>query len=159
MDDRGKDIIPRSFFRLPSSIPSLWGDMEDKMSQWMGLTPDTGVTVSEDNDHVYVEAHLPGMKTDELDISVHQNTLWIKAEKKEEEEDKEKKFYRRAKNSFFYQVELPSSVEDNTEQANYKDGVLKVTFKKNQQSQKRKISVQNGNGNGSEHGHGNNKKN
>jgi HSP20 family protein len=143
MSDQGKDIVPRSFFRFPSSFPSIWGEMEDKMNQWMGWNSDTGVTVSEDNDKVYVEAHLPGMKPEELDISVHQNTLWIKAEKKEEEEDKEKKFYRRARNSFFYQVELPSQVEDNTEKANYKDGVLTLTFTKTQQSQRRKIAIQN----------------
>ncbi|MCE2983150.1 MAG: Hsp20/alpha crystallin family protein [Parachlamydia sp.] len=142
MDDRGKQLIPRSFFRFPSSFPNIWEEMEGKMNQWMGWGSETGVTVSEDNDKVYIEAQLPGMKAEELDISVHQNTLWIKADRKDEQEDKERKFYRRARNSFFYQVELPSAVEEISEKANYKDGVLSIEFKKTQQNQRRKIAVQ-----------------
>ncbi len=138
--ERERSLIPRSFFRFPSFFPNLWEDMGDRMAQWMG-SESTDVTVSEDDKNVYVEAYLRGLKSEELDISLHQNTLWIKGEKKEEEEDKDKKFYRRARNSFFYQVELPSQVEDQTEQAQFQDGVLKVTFKKTQQSQVRKISV------------------
>lgn len=134
-------LVRRSLFRFPSSFPNLWEEMEDKMSQWMGRSGESGVTVSEDNQNVYVEAQLPGLKTDDLDISFHQNTVWIKGEKKEEEEDKDKKFYRRAKSAYFYQVDLPTQVEENTEQANYKDGILTITFKKTQQSQTRKISV------------------
>lgn len=139
--DRGQPLVPRSFFRFPSSFPSLWEDVEDKMGQWLGWTNETGITVSEDNQNVYVEAHLPGLRQEDLDISIHQNTLWVKGERQEEQDEKDKKFYRRAKNSFFYQVELPSRVEENTEQANYENGVLKITFKKTQQGQMRKISV------------------
>lgn len=141
--DREHKVVPRSFFRFPSSLPSLWSDMEDRMSQWMGRSEETGVTVSEDNQNVYIEAQLPGLKSSELDISLHQNTLWIKGEKEEKEEDKTKKFYRRANNSFFYQVDLPSQVEENSEQAEFQDGILFITFKKTQQSQVRKISVEN----------------
>ncbi len=137
-------LVRRSLFRLPSSLPNLWEEMEDKMSQWMGWSGESGVSVSEDNQNVYVEAQLPGLKADDLDISFHQNTVWIKGERKEEEEDKDRKFYRRAKSSYFYQVDLPTQVEENTEQANYKEGILTITFKKTQQSQTRKISVNDG---------------
>ncbi len=139
--DRNRNLTPRSLFRFPTSLPRLWEEMEDRMSQWIGGGEETGVSVSEDDKHVYVEAHLPGLTANEIDISVHQNTLWIKGEKQGEETNEEKKFYRRARNSFYYQVELPSQVEDHTEQASYKDGVLKITFNKTQQSQVRKISI------------------
>lgn len=135
-----RSLTPRSFFRFPAFLPNLWEDMGDRMTQWMsGESPD--VTVSEDDHNVYVEAHLPGIKSNDVDISLSQNTLWIKGEKREEEEDKDKKFYRRARNSFFYQVELPSQVEENTEQAQFQDGVLRITFKKTKQSQVRKIAI------------------
>lgn len=139
-DDQGRNLVPRSFFRFPS-FPSLWGEMEDRLGQWMSGEGNTGVTVSEDDTTVFVEAQLPGLKSKEIDISLNKNTLWIKGEKKEEEEDKEKKFYRRARSNFFYQVELPSQVEENSEQAQFQDGVLKITFKKAQQSQVRKIPI------------------
>lgn len=138
---RERNLIPRALLRIPSSLPSLWEEMEDRMGRWMGSSEDTGVSVSEDDHNVYVEAHLPGLSSEELDISVHQNTLWIKGEKKEEEADKDKKYYRRARNSFFYQVDLPSQVEESSEQAEFQNGVLKVIFKKTQQGQVRKIAV------------------
>jgi HSP20 family protein len=144
--NRERGLVPHSFFRFPASIPSLWEELEDRMSQWMGGEGNTGVTVSEDDKNVYIEAQLPGLKPDDIDISVHQNTLWIKGEKKEDEEDKDKKFYRRARNTFYYQVELPSQVEENSEQAQFKDGILKIIFKKTQQSQVRKIPVHADNG-------------
>lgn len=142
--DRERSLAPRSLFRFSSFFPSLWEEMEDRLGQWVGGESNTGVTVSEDDKHVYVEAHLPGLKASDIDISLNQNTLWIKGEKEEEEEEKDKKYYRRARNSFFYQVDLPSQVEEASEQAQFQDGVLKVTFTKARQSQVRKISVKNG---------------
>ena len=138
--DRSRSLVPRSFFRIPAFLPSLWEEMEDRVGQWMG-GENTGVTVSEDDENVYVEAQLPGLSPKEINVSLNQSTLWIKGEKKEDEEDKDKKFYRRARSSFFYQVELPTLVEENSEQAQFEDGVLKITFKKAQQSQIRKISI------------------
>lgn len=142
--DPQRTLVPRSFFRVPSFIPSLWEEMEDRLGQWMGGEGNTGVSVSEDDKNVYVEAHLPGLKSNEVDVSLNQNTLWIKGEKKEEEESKEKKYYRRARSTFFYQVELPSAIEESSENAEFQDGILKITFKKTQQSQVRKISINGG---------------
>jgi HSP20 family protein len=147
MDQNPNRNLPqRSLFRFPTSFfPSLWEEMGDRMNQLIGREGDTGISVSEDDKNVYVEAHLPGLKSSDIDISVHQNTLWIKGEKQEEEEDKEKKYYSRAKRTFYYQVELPSQVEESSEQAQYQDGVLKITFKKTQTSQVRKIPIGSGN--------------
>lgn len=136
-----RSLVPQSFFRFPR-FPNVWEDMEDRMSKWIGSeAANTGITVSEDDKNVYVEANLPGLQQGDIDVSINKNTLWIKGEKKEEKEDKEKKYYRRAQSSFFYQVDLPSQVEEGKEQAQFQDGVLKITFKKTQQSQVRKISL------------------
>lgn len=141
-----KNIVPRTFFRMPK-FPSLWEEMEDRMGQWMGLKNDSGVSVSEDDNNIYVEAQVPGLKPEDIDVSVQQNTLLIKAERQEEEVDKDRKYYRQARKSFYYQVELPGTVEEHTEQANYEHGVLKISFKKSNVSPKRKISVKSENQN------------
>lgn len=140
-ETREYGLVPRSFFRLPSFLPNLWEEMGDRMNQLMGTGGNSGISVSEDDTHVYVEANLPGLKSDNIDISLNKNTLWIKGERKEEEESKDKKYYRKAQNSFFYQVDLPSQVEEASEQADFEDGVLKISFKKPRQSQVRKIPV------------------
>lgn len=142
MADKNRGLIPRSLFNWPSSFPNLWEDVENRMGQWMGAAADTGISVSEDDKNIYVEAQLPGLQDQDLDISLHQNTLWIKGERQEEKEgEKDRKYYQRARRSFFYQVELPSQAEENSEQVNFKDGVLTLTFKKTQQAQVRKIPV------------------
>lgn len=143
MSDQENHSLPRSFFRIPSFLPSLWEEMEDRLGRW-GMGENNGISVSEDEQHVYVEAHLPGLKTNDIDISLNQNTLWIKGEKKEEAEEKDKKYYRKARGTFIYQVELPNQVEETSELAEFEDGVLKITFNKAKQSQARKIPIKNG---------------
>lgn len=145
MSDQEYNIAPRSFFRIPSFLPSLWEEMEDRLGRW-GMGENNGISISEDDQHVYVEAHLPGLKTNDIDISLNQNTLWIKGEKKEEteEKDKDKKYYRKARSSFIYQVELPNQVEETSELAQFEDGILKITFNKAKQSQARKITIKDG---------------
>ena len=44
----------------------------------------SGLSVSEDENHVFVEAALPGLKADEIEMTFDKGILWIKAEKKEE---------------------------------------------------------------------------
>lgn len=134
-----KHIAPRALFRS-SFLPSIWDEIEDRLGQWGGDSH-TGVSVSEDGQHVYVEAQLPGLKPEEIDISLDKNTLWIKGEKKENQESADKKYYRRARSSFLYQVDFPCQIEENSEKTHYQDGVLTLSFTKARQNQVRKISV------------------
>ena len=134
---REKNIVPRSFFRLPN----LWDEMESRVGQWMGVGKETGITVYEDEQNLFVEAQVPGLKASDVDISLDKNVLWIKGDRKVVEEDKEKKFYRQASNSFFYQVELPAAVDEDSALASIQDGLLKITFKKILKNPARKISI------------------
>ncbi len=139
--DRGRNLTLSSFFRPSSLFPNLWEEVGDRLSQRSGSENSTGVTVSEDDQNIYIEAQLPGLTSNEIDVSLNQNTLWIRGEKLEEEEDRNRKYYRRASNTFFYQVDLPSQVEENSEQAQFQNGVLKINFKKIHQNQVRKIAI------------------
>lgn len=135
---RPSSLLPRKFFG--TNWAPMWEDFEDRIGRWLG-TRDTGVTVSDDDKNVYVEANLPGLQANDIDVSLDRNTLRISGMKKTEEKDQERNYYSRAQRSFFYQVELPASVEENTEQADYTDGVLHVTFKKNSKENVKKINI------------------
>jgi HSP20 family protein len=137
--ERNRGLTPKSLWRWPSFIPSMWEDVEDKMSQWIGTESD--ISVSEDDKNIYVEAHMPGLSSKDIDVSLNNNTLWISGERREEEKDRNRRFYRQSKRSFNFQVELPGQVEENTEQAEYKDGILKITFAKKYESNMKKIAV------------------
>ncbi|MBS0627607.1 MAG: Hsp20/alpha crystallin family protein, partial [Verrucomicrobia bacterium] len=91
----------------------------------------SGVSVSEDEKHVYVEAALPGITPEEIEMNYDRGMLSIKANKKEETEDKKRKFYRKAHKSFFYQVAIPGTFDEKKlPEAICKNGILKVTFDK-----------------------------
>lgn len=127
-------LVPRSFFDFPR-FPSIWED-EDLFMPSAGQ----GLTVSEDKDHLFVEAQVPGIDPDKVEVTVDKGILWIRGSS--EEEEKGKKYYRKAASSFSYHVRLPESVDPGQEpEAVAKHGVMKVTFKKTPEVQPKKISV------------------
>lgn len=131
------DLVPTRLFRFPS-YPSIWEDDED----W-SLTPSSpsGVSISEDEKNVYVEAAVPGIDPKNIEVTFDKGVLWIKGETKEEEK-KEKKYYRKAVSSFSYRVTVPGEIDlDKEPDASCKNGVMTVTFVKKPTSQPKKITV------------------
>jgi HSP20 family protein len=102
----------------------------------------SGLTVSEDEKFIYVEAAIPGIKPEEIEMIFENGMLWIKAIRKEETEDVKKKFYRKATNAFSYRVAIPAVVEEKKPpEALYKNGILKVVFTKVKAKKSKKIPV------------------
>ncbi|HOE15206.1 MAG TPA: Hsp20/alpha crystallin family protein [Candidatus Paceibacterota bacterium] len=134
------NIVPKKMLSFPSfSLPSLWDDDED----WF-ITPSTqnGLTVSEDDNKIYVEAAVPGIDPKNVEVTFQDGYLWIRAETKEEERDKKKKYYRQASQSFSYRVAVPGEVDPSKEpEATYKHGVMTITFNKSPKAQPKKIPI------------------
>ncbi len=114
---------------LPRAIPlPLNNEIEHLLETFQ---ENSGVSVSEDDKSVYVEAALPGISPEEIEMSYDRGMLSIKADKKEETSDKKKKFYRKAHKSFFYQVAVPRTFDETkTPEAICKNGILKIVFAK-----------------------------
>jgi HSP20 family protein len=90
-----------------------------------------GLTVSEDKKHLYVEVCVPGLTLEEIEMTLKNNIMWIKSEKKEEVDEKKKTFYRKISHSFSYRVLIPNCVDTSYHPStSYKNGVLKVAFRK-----------------------------
>ena len=138
--------LPRTVWSFPSMrFPfSLFEENEEE--GWLqDFSDPSGLSVSEDEHNVYIEAALPGIKTEEIEMTFERGTLWIKAEKKEEVEDKSKKFYRKATNTFSYRVAVPGEIEEHQQpEAVFKDGMLKITFPKTKKSEPKKIQIKKG---------------
>ena len=135
------DLLPKSFWAFPSLRP--WFEDED----WLASLPQSssGLSISEDDKNVYVEAQMPGLNNDDIEVTYHKGELWIRGEKKEEENDKKRKYYRLASSAYSYRVIVPGDVDEKHEpEASYKDGVMTVTFKKAAKIQPKKISVKKG---------------
>jgi HSP20 family protein len=91
-----------------------------------------------------VKADLPGIDVKGLDITIKDNVLTLKGEKKEEHEEKKECFHRieRRFGSFCRSFPLPGDVKTEGVEAVYKDGVLRLTIPKSEVSAPKKIEVQ-----------------
>lgn len=130
------DIVPQSFWSFPTR--SLLSDDDFLPSTVTG----SDLSVSEDDNHVYIEANMPGLDSDDIEVTYHKGQLWLRGSKKEEEKDKKKKYYRYASSSYSYRLAVPGNIDEKSEpDAEYQNGVMKVTFKKMSEAQPKKISV------------------
>jgi HSP20 family protein len=129
LQDQMNDLFSRFFEDWPMSTAGREG--------WMPID------VAEQDDQFTVKAELPGLKNDEIDISVQDNTLVISGEKKFEREDEKDNYYHveRRYGSFRRAVSLPASVDANKVEASYRDGVLSITLPKSEQSKAKRITV------------------
>ncbi len=120
-----------------------WPSLLDDDDEWpLSVGRGSGLQVSEDDTHITVEAHLPGLSSETIDVTYQKGVLTIRGEQEEKEEDKKKKYYRRAQRSFNYQVAVPGNVDEEAEpEATYRDGVMTVRFAKRKQVQPKKITI------------------
>lgn len=137
------DPFANKFLSFPSvPLPSIWNEDDS----WF-TTPHSpsGVSISEDEKNVFIEAALPGIDPAHIDITYEKGYVWIKGEAKEEEEDKKRKYYRHATKSFSYRIAVPGDIDAASEPtATYKHGVMTVTFQKSPKAQPKKIPVTTG---------------
>jgi HSP20 family protein len=130
-------LIPRSFLDAPGFIrmPSIWDDFDDMFTK-----SSSGLSISEDDKNIYIEAPVPGVNPEDVEVTFDKGTLWVKAESKQEETNK--KYYRRAANSFSYRIAVPGEIDPQSEpQATYKNGVMKVAFTKVPEVQPKRLTV------------------
>jgi HSP20 family protein len=122
-----ENLFGRSMWRFP---------LEDR--SWM-----PAIDVFEKDDKFIVKAELPGMKEDDIDVSIVGSTLAIRGEKKTESEVKETDYYRseRAYGSFYRSIPLPSTVDTGKIQAEFEDGVLEVSLPKLAGEKPKKVAV------------------
>jgi len=106
------------------------------------------VDVRENGKEIKVTAELPGMDEDDIDVTLSNDSLTIKGEKKEETEDKGKDYYRNEcrYGSFHRVIPFSAEVDESKVKANFKKGVLKIRLPKTAEAQKnrKKIEIKTG---------------
>lgn len=103
------------------------------------------VNIAETENEFHIELAAPGLKKDDLKISLDKNVLSVSAEKKAENVEEGKKYSKReySYNSFVRSFTLPESVDYGKIDAEYVDGVLKLSVAKKEEAkfQSREIAV------------------
>jgi len=107
------------------------------------------VDIYENKDHIVLEAELPGMNREDFDLSVENNVITLRGERHFEKKDDSDNYHRveRAYGSFTRSFTLPQTVTAEGANAEYRNGVLRVTLPKREETKARRIEIK---GEGSE---------
>src|SRR2546423_1082754 len=98
------NLVPRSYFDFsPFRMPSIFDDMDDFLSV-PEITSANNFSISEDDKHIHVDAAMPGIKPDDMEVTFDKGMLWIRGQAREEEKDKKRKYYRKAQQTFSYRI-------------------------------------------------------
>jgi HSP20 family protein len=113
----------------------------------MGKEPSIGVfpltNITEDKDGFYVRAELPGVKAEDLEISMTGNNLSISGERKIPEEDARARYHRREREAgkFSRVISLPVPINANKVEAHSSEGVLTIILPKAESVKPKQITI------------------
>jgi HSP20 family protein len=130
---REMDHIFGEFFgRTPSSMAAT-------EAMWSPL-----VDIHETKDSFLLMAELPGVKQEDVEVSVEGDTLTLKGERKREAEVKEDQYHRieRSYGRFERSILLPSVVDPNRVKATYRDGVLEIQLPKKEEAKPKAVKIE-----------------
>jgi len=136
----------RDLRQMDETVNRLWrgfGGVQAGTEDW-----NISLDVVQRPDELVVKASVPGVKADGIDLSIEENVLTIRAERKADFED-DKSVYlvqERPTGSFYRALSLPDSVDAGKVQSTYENGVLTVTLPKAEEKKKKQIKIQIGGG-------------
>ena len=106
-----------------------------------GWTP--ALDLYEEKDNLVVKVELPGMKREDIEVSLHEGSLSISGERKSEETHQDADVHRTERffGRFQRTVALPTPVAADKVKAQYKDGILTITLPKTEEAKPKRIDV------------------
>jgi HSP20 family protein len=136
-----------------SRFPSLREEMDKLFEDFFGKAMFPSLTegawvpaidVQETKKDVIITIDVPAIDPKEISISILEDRLTIKGERKRKDDTRELDYYRseRAYGSFQRIIQLPSEVVGDKARASYKDGVLKITVPKSQKAMPKEVKVE-----------------
>lgn len=114
-----------------------------ELDLWAGQTKAPLVDIYEENDAIVVKAEIPGLKKEEIDISISDDAITLSGKKKDVKEVKKENFYQKEirEGSFLRTLSLPCRVDREKVKASYKDGMLEVILPKAPEEKKKELKV------------------
>lgn len=101
------------------------------------------IDIYENKEQLVLQAELPGMKTEEVDVSIENNVITISGERKFEKKEETDNYHRieRAFGSFSRSFTLPQTVTAEGATADFREGILTIALPKREETKARKIEV------------------
>lgn len=139
MDRWFESAFPRGLMRPFQREWPMWGELARSFESRAPR-----VDVIDRDEEIMLRAELPGVEKKDLDVSITDNTVTIKATSSTEEKEEKGDYYRCeiSRGSFARTVALPGDVEADKAVASFKEGILELTLPKVAKSQRRRINVE-----------------
>ncbi|HEY8041867.1 MAG TPA: Hsp20/alpha crystallin family protein [Polyangiaceae bacterium] len=129
--------------------------LQDQMTRWLGTGSEPGslrggyappVDIFEDKDAFLLKVEVPGMKSNDVHVSVENGVLTVRGERKLEQEDKRDGYTRieRAYGSFVRSFSLPKTVDGEHLEAEMHDGVLSIRLPKQAAPEPKRVPIREG---------------
>ena len=151
-------MIYRRMFGVPTwNVRSPFSELErmrQQMDNFLSRVPDSGmpslhagvfpsINLTEDKDHYYLRAELPGISAEDLDIQATGNNLSISGERKIEVEKDNVRYHRkeREEGKFSRAISLPGDIDADGVSASLTNGILKVSVSKAEKAKPKQISI------------------
>ena len=99
--------------------------------------------VVEEDDKIVVRATLPGIKPEDIEVTLENEVLTIKAETKTETEERNENFLVRERRAgkFHRTLRLPDTVDSEKVETKYENGIVEITFPKAEAKKARRLSI------------------
>ena len=134
-------------FTLQNRLNSIFGDHyrnQDATDPASTKSFVPAVDVYEDEHKIVLKLEVPGLKQEDFNIQLENNTLTVRGERKFEKEEKEENFHRieRRYGSFFRSFSVPTTVNQEGVKASYDAGVLRIELEKRAEAKPKQIKVE-----------------
>jgi HSP20 family protein len=128
---------------LEHQFNRLFGELSRDLDWYDRGVWSPAVDLRETDQAYIIEADLPGMKKEEIELSVVDNVVTLKGERKFENEVKDKGYHRveRRYGAFQRAFEIPGGFDGSKVEAQFKDGVLHITLPKREEAKPKQIEV------------------
>lgn len=133
----------RDMMTLREAMNQLFDDAFTRPLSAGGISAVPAIDLYQTNDEVVVKATLPGLKPDDVQISVTTDLLTLRGEFKQENEQKEATYHVRERSygSFERSMVLPTLVQTDKAKADFENGILTITLPKAEVVKPKTISI------------------
>jgi HSP20 family protein len=134
--------LQRELERLAQLAAVPVADVEKELEKQLKLV--MPVEVYETPEELVVKVELPGVKKEDVDVTIRDNYLIIRAEKKEEKEEEREHVHiaERVYGKFERVIPLPADIDTENVKAKFENGVLEIRFPKKSAVKEKKISIE-----------------
>lgn len=119
-----------------------WPKEMEALAPFEGRMP--SVDMIDRDDEVVVRAELPGVKKDDLEVTLSEHTVTIEAHTTQEEKEEKGEYYHRemSRGDFQRTLAMPGGVDETKAKASFTDGVLELRLPKLEKTSRRKVRVE-----------------